>query len=185
MLLECLAVLELQLVAAAFFDRHHCDQSLAGCIAQDARAKFLVHQDARELPRNASRNCLQQAFVYDLFVRDNPVMLRLRKRRRELEHAVHVRMPMIERQKIKGSADQINFDPSSGVARIFCSRCAKFLRLTLRSRPIFQFLRLFRGFSRRFLRHLAHYGRSSPLTMYKLLKANSTLSWASFLAKPL
>jgi hypothetical protein len=67
----------------------------------------------------------------------------------------------------------------------FCSRCAKFLRLILQARPIFQLLRLFGGISWRFLRHLAHYGRSSPLTMYKLLKANNTLSWASFLAKPL
>ena len=36
----------------------------------------------------------------------------------------------------------------------------------------------------RLSRHFAHYGRSSPLTMYKLLKANSTLSWAAFLHSP-
>jgi beta-glucosidase-like glycosyl hydrolase len=51
--------------------------------------------------------------------------------------------------------------------------------LILLSRPLFQFLRLFRGILWRFSRHLALYGRSSPLTMYKLLKANKTLSWTT------
>ena len=94
-------------------------------------------------------------------------------------------IPKAGRHNHWGSADQINFDCCSGVARIFCSRCARFCDAFLQSRPIFRFPHLFRGIFWRFSHRFTHYGRSSPLTMYKLLSANSTLSCASFLARPL
>jgi len=48
----------------------------------------------------------------------------------------------------------------------------------------FSFLFLFQGIFWRLSRHFIHDGRSSSLTMYKLRKANSTFSWAAFLASP-
>ena len=85
----------------------------------------------------------------------------------------------------QGNADQINFDLLDDVARIFLFALRRISRSLSQSRPILQLLRLFRSIVWRLSRRFAHYGRSSPLTMYKLLKANSTLSWASFLARPL
>lgn len=85
---------------------------------------------------------------------------------------------------IWGNAEQIKFHGLRGVARVFCSRYAESRDTCSLPRRIFRFPRLFRGIFWRILRRFVHYGRNCSRIRYKLLKANSALSCASFLAKP-